>query len=166
DIGHGLEGGSRLNRLELGKNRQSRCHKISNDPAKVEAHLLRCGVRSLPKNTREVVLDFDATDDPLHGKQEGRFFHGYYRDYCYLPLYIFAGDVLLAAKLRRADGDGAAGAVEEVARIVGQVRRRWPGVRIGVRGDSGVARGALMTWCEAHEVDYVVGLARNARVGA
>jgi len=114
----------------------------------------------------EIVLDLDATDDPLHGQQEGRFFHGYYRAYCYLPLYIFAGDFLLAAKLRRADGDGAAGAAEEVARLVGQLRARWPGVRIVVRGDSGFARDALMAWCEAHDVDYVLGLARNARLEA
>jgi hypothetical protein len=114
----------------------------------------------------EIVLDLDATDDPLHGQQEGRFFHGYYRTYCYLPLYIFAGDFLVAAKLRRADGDGAAGAVEEVARIVAHIRTRWPGVRIIVRGDSGFARDELMTWCETHDVDYVLGLARNARLEA
>jgi hypothetical protein len=112
------------------------------------------------------VLDLDATDDPVHGQQEGRFFHGYYRSYCYLPLYIFCGDFLLAAKLRRADGDGAAGAVEEVARIVAQLRAQWPAVRIIVRGDSGFARDALMTWCEAHGVDYVLGLARNTRLQA
>src|SRR5207244_10023564 len=106
------------------------------------------------------------TNHPQQGKQEGRFFHRYYRAYCYLPLYIFAGDFLLAAKLRRASGDGAAGAVEEVARIVGQLRAQWPGVRIMVRGDSGFARDALMTWCEAPGVDHVLGLARNARLEA
>ena len=119
-----------------------------------------------PTPPAEVVLDLDATDDPVHGRQEGRFFHGYYRAYCYLPLYIFAGDFLLAAKLRTADGDGAAGAVEEVARIVARLRAAWPAVRIIVRGDSGFARDALMTWCEAHAVDYVLGLARNERLEA
>src|SRR5207237_8813108 len=98
--------------------------------------------------------------------QEGRFFHGYYRSYCYLPLYIFAGDFLLCAKLRTADGDGAAGAVEEVARLVGQIRERWPTVPIVVRADSGFAREELMAWCEAHGVDFVLGLARNARLEA
>ena len=106
----------------------------------------------------------DATDDPLHGEQEGRFFHGYYDCYCYLPLYIFCGRHLLAAKLRRSNIDGASGAVEEVARIVAQIRRRWPRVRILLRGDSGFTREALMAWCEASRVDYLFGLARNERL--
>ena len=113
------------------------------------------------------MLDLDATDDPLHGAQEGRFFHGYYGCYCYLPLYVFCGDQLLAAKLRRSNIDASAGAVEEVERIVAQTRARWPGVRIILRADSGFAREALMVWCEANGVDYVFGLARNPRlVGA
>lgn len=110
------------------------------------------------------MLDLDATDDPLHGHQEGRFFHGYYREYCYLPLYVFCGDFLLAAKLRTANQDGAAGSVEEVERIVGQIRQRWPRVRIIVRADSGFARDDLMTWCEANGVEYVLGLAKNDRL--
>jgi hypothetical protein len=112
----------------------------------------------------QIVLDLDATDDPLHGQQEGRFFHGYYDCYCYLPLYIFCGRHLLAAKLRRSNIDGAAGAIEEVARIVAQIRRRWPRVRILLRGDSGFAREALMVWCEANRVEFLFGLARNERL--
>ena len=103
-------------------------------------------------------------NDPLHGEQEGRFFHGYYDCYCYLPLYIFCGRHLLAAKLRRSNIDGAAGAVEEVARIVSQIRARWPRVRILLRADSGFCREDLMAWCEANRVDYVFGLARNSRL--
>ena len=100
----------------------------------------------------------------MHGQQEGRFFHGYYDCYCYLPLYVFCGRHLLAAKLRRSNIDGAAGAVEEVARIVAQIRRRWPRVRILLRGDSGFTREALMAWCEANRVDFLFGLARNERL--
>jgi hypothetical protein len=100
----------------------------------------------------------------LHGNQEGRFFHGYYDCHCYLPLYIFCGRHLLAAKLRRSNIDGSAGAVEEIARIVAQIRRRWPKTRILLRGDSGFAREALMAWCEANRVDFLFGLARNERL--
>jgi hypothetical protein len=114
----------------------------------------------------EVVLDLDATDDPLHGLQEGRFFHGYYDCYCYLPLYIFCGDQLLAAKLRPSNIDGAAGSLEEVTRIVSKIRSRWGKVRIVLRADSGFARENLMAWCEANGVDYIFGLARNARLAA
>ena len=116
------------------------------------------------KAPREIVLDLDATDDPLHGHQEGRFFHGYYDCYCYLPLYVFCGRHLLAAKLRRSNIDAAAGAVEEVARIVARIRERWPRVRIVLRADSGFAREELMAWCEANRVDYLFGLARNRRL--
>jgi len=113
---------------------------------------------------KQIILDLDATDDPLHGHQEGRFFHGYYDCYCYLPLYIFCGRHLLAAKLRRADIDGSAGSVEEVARIVAQIRQRWPHVRILLRADSGFAREALMAWCEKNGVCFLFGLARNDRL--
>jgi hypothetical protein len=113
---------------------------------------------------KQIILDLDATDDPLHGHQEGRFFHGYYDCYCYLPLYVFCGRHLLAAKLRRSAIDGSAGAVEEVARIVAQIRARWPRTRILLRADSGFAREALMAWCEENRVDFVFGLARNARL--
>jgi hypothetical protein len=113
---------------------------------------------------REIILDLDATDDPLHGTQEGRFFHGYYDCYCYLPLYIFCGRHLLAARLRAANGGAAAGAVEEVARLVKHIRERWPNTRIVLRGDSGFSGDRLMAWCEAHEVDFVLGLPKNARL--
>ena len=112
----------------------------------------------------EIVLDLDATDDPIHGNQEGRFFHGYYGHYCYLPPYIFAGEHLLCARLRRSNVDAADGAVDELKRIVGQIRQRWPKVRIVVRADSGFCRDALLTWCESQSIDYVIGLARNARL--
>ena len=113
---------------------------------------------------QQIILDLDATDDPLHGHQEGRFFHGYYDCYCYLPLYVFCGRHLLAAKLRPSNIDASAGSVEEVARIVAQIRRRWPRTRILLRADSGFAREALMAWCEMNQVDFVFGLARNARL--
>jgi hypothetical protein len=112
----------------------------------------------------EIILDVDATDDVLHGHQEGRFFHGYYRSYCYLPLYIFCGEHLLCARLRQANQDGAAGAKEELARIIERIRLSWPETRIIVRGDSGFCRDELMSWCETHEVDYVLGLAKNSRL--
>jgi hypothetical protein len=114
----------------------------------------------------QIILDLDATDDPLHGEQEGRFFHGYYDGYCYLPLYVFCGRHLLAAKLRRSNIDASAGAVEEIAWIVARIRRRWPRTRILLRGDSGFAREALMAWCEANRVDFLFGLARNERLEA
>ena len=110
------------------------------------------------------MLDLDATDDPLHGHQEGRFFHGYYDCYCYLPLYVFCGRQLLAAKLRRSNIDAAAGAKDEMARLVARIRRRWPKVRILLRADSGFAREELMAWCEEQRVDYLFGLARNSRL--
>jgi Transposase DDE domain group 1 len=114
----------------------------------------------------EIILDVDATDDPLHGHQEGRFFHGYYRRYCYLPLYIFCGEHLLCARLRQADQDGAAGTVDELAHMIERIRLSWPETRIIVRGDSGFCRVDLMSWCEAQGVDYVLGLAQNSRLKA
>jgi hypothetical protein len=113
---------------------------------------------------KQIAIDLDATDDPLHGQQEGRFFHGYYSCYCYLPLYVFCGRHLLAALLRPSNIDASAGALEEVARIVERIRQAWPRVRILLRADSGFARDGLMAWCETHRVDYVFGLARNARL--
>ena len=120
-----------------------------------------CSWRRTTRPPKQIILDLDATDDPLHGEQEGRFFHGYYDCYCYLPLYVFCGRHLLAAKLRRADIDAAAGSVEEVARIVAQIRRRWPRARILLRADSGFAREELMAWCEANGVDFLFGLAEE-----
>ncbi len=167
DRGHALAGKSTLNRLERTRGdatAATRYAKIVYDAAAIEGFFVAAFLAAHATPPAEIVLDLDATDDPLHGNQEGRFFHGYYRAYCYLPLYIFCGDFLLGAKLRRADGDGAAGAVEEVARIVAQIRAQWPQVRIVVRGDSGFAREELMVWCEAQAVDYVLGVARNARL--
>lgn len=157
-------GKSTLNRLELSRPVPTRYHKISHDPAAIEALLVDLFLEAHAAAPEEIVLDLDATDDLLHGNQEGRFFHGYYGGYCYLPLYVFCGRHLLAAKLRRSNIDGSAGAMEEVGRIVGQIRSRWPEVRIVLRADSGFAREALMAWCEANRVDYLFGLARTARL--
>ena len=161
-----LAGKSTLNRLELSGSRPGPYHRIGHRPAAVEAVFVQQFVAAQATPPAQIVLDLDATDDPLHGQQEGRFFHGYYDGYCYLPLYIFCGRHLLAAKLRRANIDAPAGAVDEVARIVGQLRRHWPHVRILLRADSGFAREALMGWCEANRVDYLFGLARNRRLAA
>jgi hypothetical protein len=159
-----VAGKSTLNRLELSRPEPSRYHKISHDPARIERLFVDLFLQAHASPPEQIVLDLDATDDPLHGHQEGRFFHGYYDGYCYLPLYIFCGRHLLAAKLRRADIDASAGAVEEVARIVAQIRSRWPQTRILLRADSGFARDPLMAWCEGNRVDYVFGLARNTRL--
>jgi hypothetical protein len=161
-----LAGKSTLNRLELSRREPTRYHKISHDGQAIEGLFVDLFVEAHKTPPRQIVLDLDATDDPLHGHQEGRFFHGYYDCYCYLPLYVFCGRHLLAAKLRRANIDASTGAVEEVARIIGQIRARWPRVKIILRADSGFAREALMHWCEANGVDYVLGLARNPRLGA
>jgi hypothetical protein len=161
-----LAGKSTLNRLELSRPEPGKYHRISHDPAAVEALFVDLFLEAHSKAPRQVILDLDATDDPIHGHQEGRFFHGYYDGYCYLPLYIFCGPHLLASKLRRSNIDGAAGAREEVARVIAQIRTRWPRARIMLRADSGFCREDLMAWCEANRVDYVLGLARNARLVA
>jgi hypothetical protein len=161
-----LAGKSTLNRLEHAPAARApgRYHRIGHDAAAIEALFVDLFLDAHRSAPRQIILDLDATDVPLHGHQEGRFFHGYYDAYCYLPLYVFCGRHLLAAKLRRADIDASAGAVEEVARIVGRIRARWPRVRVLLRADSGFAREALMAWCEANRVDFVFGLARNARL--
>jgi Transposase DDE domain group 1 len=168
-----LAGKSTLNRLEHAPHAAAwgsagmlldRYRKIGHDPAAIEALPVDIFLEAHGATPEEIVLDFDATDDPIHGEQEGRFYHGYYGGYCYLPLYIFCGRHLLAAKLRRANIDASAGSVEEAARIVGQIRARWPTVRIVLRADSGFAREDLMAWCEANRVDFLFGLARNARL--
>jgi hypothetical protein len=161
-----LAGKSTLNRLERGGSELTRYHRIAWDGAKIEKLFVDLLLEAHQHPPKQIILDLDATDDPLHGHQEGRFFHGYYDCYCYLPLNIFSGRHLLAAKLRRADIDAAAGAVEETARIVAQIRARWPEVRIVLRADSGFARDALMSWCEANRVDYLFGLAKNQRLVA
>ncbi len=159
-----LAGKSTLNRLELSRPEPTRYHKISHDPAAIEDLFVTLFVEAHKKAPKQIILDLDATDDPIHGHQEGRFFHGYYDSYCYLPLYIFCGRHLLAAKLRRANIDGAAGAREEVERIIAQIRRSWPRTRILLRADSGFCREELMAWCEANKVDYLFGLAKNKRL--
>jgi DDE family transposase len=159
-----LAGKSTLNRLELSRLQPTRYHKISHNPIAIKRLFVDQFLEAHERAPSVIVLDLDATDDPVHGEQEGRFFHGYYDCYCYLPLYVFCGHHLLAAKLRPASVDAAAGAVEEVARIVKQIRCRWPNVRIVVRADSGFARDELMAWCEANGVDFVFGLQQNERL--
>jgi len=161
-----VAGKSTLNRLELSRPAPTRYQKISHDPAAIEALFVDLFLDAHARPPRQITLDLDATDDPLHGHQEGRFFHGYYDCYCYLPLYVFCGRHLLAAKLRPCNIDGSAGSVEEVARIVAQMRTRWPRTRILLRADSGFCREALMAWCERNRVDFVFGLARNPRLVA
>jgi hypothetical protein len=159
-----LAGKSTLNRLELSQAEPTRYHKISHDAGMIEALFVDLFLDAHRRAPEQIILDLDATDDPVHGHQEGRFFHGYYDCFCYLPLYVFCGRHLLAAKLRRSNIDASAGAVEETARIVEQIRKRWPRVRILLRADSGFAREALMAWCEANRVDFLFGLARNDRL--
>jgi hypothetical protein len=167
DRGKALAGKSTLNRLELNKGtvtEKERYKKIVLNEKEVEKVLVEIYLDGYEEAPKRIVLDLDATDDLIHGKQEGRFFHGYYKNYCYLPLYIFAGEHLLVAKLRTADKDGSAGSVEELERVIGQIRERWAAVEIGIRGDSGFCRDELMTWCENNDVDYVLGLAKNTRL--
>lgn len=169
DRGKALAGKSTLNRLELTPavvEGEERYKKISLDLEAVDRLLVKIFLEAHMAPPAEVVLDLDATDDPLHGNQEGRFFHGYYGHYCYLPLYIFSGDHLLCARLRPSNIGASAGCVEEVAQIVAGLRRAWPKVKITLRGDSGFCREALMSWCEQEGVDYVLGLAKNDRLKA
>jgi hypothetical protein len=167
DLAESLAGKSTLNRLELsraGEMRHERYHKINYSGPAIDALLVEIFLQAHAQPRQEIVLDLDATDTPLHGQQEARFFHGYYGHYCYLPLYIFCGDHLLCARLRPSNQDASAGSVEEVERIVRQIRCRWPHVRVILRGDSGFCREELMVWCEKHRVDYVFGFARNQRL--
>ena len=167
DVGKALAGKSTLNRLELTTEEagpDSRYKKIVLNGSAVDEVLVEVFLQAHTRAPERFVLDLDATDDPLHGQQEERFFHGYYGCYCYLPLYVFCGEHLLCARLRRSNIDASAGAREEVQRIVGQIRERWPHVRILLRADSGFAREALMAWCEEHGVDYLFGLAKNERL--
>jgi Transposase DDE domain group 1 len=169
DRGHPLAAHATLNRLELtppDANESSRYHKIVYDPRAIDDLYVDAFLRAHAQAPARIVLDLDATDDPLHGEQEGRFFHGYYGSYCYLPLYIFCGDFLLCARLRRSNIDASAGSVEELERIVVRIRSRWPEVEIWIRADSGFAREAIMSWCDQNRVQYVLGLARNARLQA
>ena len=160
-----LAGKSTLNRLEHAPtDGPGRYHKIDHDPEAVQVLLVELFSQAHPQPPDEIILDLDATDDLLPGEQEDRFFHGYYGGYCYLPLYIFCGRHLLSALLRPANIDASAGALEQIQRIVSRLRRQWPQVRVLLRGDSGFAREELMGWCEQNQVDYLFGLARNARL--
>lgn len=167
DRGKALAGKSTLNRLELTPATatvKERYKKIAAHPAAMDALLVDIFLEAHHQRPEWIVLDVDATDDRVHGDQEGKFFSGYYGGYCYLPLYIFCGEHLLCARLRTADQDAAAGTVDEVSRLVRQIRQRWPQVRILVRGDSGFCRDELMAWCEQNRVDYLLGLAKNSRL--
>ena len=167
DRGKVLASSSTLNRLELtpaNADATSRYKKIAHDPEKLEAFFVDVFLDSFEQAPEEIVLDFDATDDPLHGDQEGKFFHAYYGCYCYLPLYVICGDHVLVAKLRTSNRDAAEGSVEVLAQLVERIRERWPDTRIVLRGDSGFARDALMDWCESHDVYYLLGLAKNKRL--
>jgi hypothetical protein len=165
DRGKALAGKSTLNRLELGKSGEiDKYKKILMHEQGIDTWIVRAFIDAHDSAPAEIVLDLDATDDLIHGNQEGRFFHGYYGNYCYLPLYIFSGEHLLCARLRRSNIDGAEGTVEELIRIVGQIRLAWPEVKIILRADSGFCREDLMSWCENNGIDYVFGLAKNERL--
>ena len=169
DVGKALAGKSTLNRLELtpaDATADSRYKKIVIDKWAVGRFFVDVFLQAHEQPPKRIVLDLDATDAPLHGHQQGCFFHGYYGNYCYLPLYIFCGEFLLSARLRPSNLDGSAGSTKEVARIVGQIRQAWPDVPIVLRGDSGFCREKLMAWCEANGVDYLFGLAKNERLNA
>jgi hypothetical protein len=166
DKGKALAAHSTLNRLELSSEAiDGRYHKIQGQPEEIEQLLIQRGVKAIPGQSAEIVLDFDATDDPLHGSQQGAYFHGYYRHYCYLPLYCFCGNIPLFAQLRDCKRDASDGTVEALQKIVPAIRRRFgKKVRIIVRADSGFAREAIMAWCEGNKVFYCLGLARNDRL--
>jgi len=170
DRGKAAAGKSTLNRLELTPAEPTaaelRYKKIIMKPEDIDRLFVDVFLQAHAEPPDEIILDVDATDDVLHGNQEGRFFHGYYRNYCYLPLYIFCGEFLLCARLRPSNIDASDGTMEELQRIVGQIRSAWPGVKIVVRGDSGFCRDGIMTWCEEHGIDFVFGLAKNERLKA
>jgi len=169
DQGKALAGKSTLNRLELtgeAVSEEERYKKIAMDQAAVDRVWVEVFLQAHREPPQEIVLDLDATDDPVHGNQEGRFFHGYYGHYCYLPLYIFCGEMLLCARLRPSNIDASAGSREELERIVRQIRQAWPEVKITIRGDAGFCREELMVWCEQNRVDYVLGLTKNDRLKA
>jgi hypothetical protein len=160
-----LAGKSTLNRLEHApRTDDDRYRKLSVDEDAMKRLFVSLFLEGQAAPPKRLILDLDATDDPIHGGQEGRFFHGYYKCYCYLPLYVFCGRELLLAKLRPANIDASAGAKDEIAWIVTQIRERWPAVEIWLRADSGFCREELMAWCEENRVDYVFGLARNGRL--
>jgi hypothetical protein len=159
-----LAGKSTLNRMELGAGVKDRYKKITFWKEAIDELMVALFIESYAQAPGEIVLDVDTTDLPLHGKQEGRFFHGYYDTYCYLPLYVFCGEQVLCARLREANHDAAFGCLDEIRRIVAQIRKAWPEVKIVLRGDSGFCRNELMSWCESNRVDFLFGLARNQRL--
>jgi hypothetical protein len=164
DMERALAGKSTLNRLELGTGIGDRYKKITFWKEAVDELLVRVFLESYLEAPQQIILDIDTTDLALHGQQEGRFFHGYYDQYCYLPLFVFCGQQVLCARLREANHDAAYRSLVEIKRIVEQIRTDWPEVQIIVRGDAGFCRQELMSWCEEHEVDYVFSLARNRRL--
>jgi hypothetical protein len=164
EVDRPLAGKSTLNRLELGDGTEDRYKKITFWKQGLDELMVSVFLESQEKPAEEIVLDVDTTDLPLHGEQEGRFFHGYYDSYCYLPLYIFCGEQVLCARLRQSNSDAYAGSLREIERIVQQIRAVWPEVKIILRADCGFCRNELMSWCEAHGVDFVLGLARNQRL--
>ena len=167
DKGSPLASASALNRLELSRwdeAESDRYRRIAADRGKLDGLLTELFLEAHSEAPEEIWLDVDATDDPVHGAQEGRFFHGYYKSYCYLPLYVFCGEHVLASRLRTSDIDASAGTVEELAPIVARIRAAWPDTRIILRGDSGFCREEIMAWCEAQGLGYVFGLARNTRL--
>jgi hypothetical protein len=159
-----LAGKSTLNRLELSTEQPSRYKKIRYRREAIDELLVAVFIEAYATPPEQIVIDLDVTDLPLHGHQESRFFHGYYDEYCYLPLYMFCGEHLLCARLRTADQDAAAGSKAEVERIVGQIRQAWPETQIILRADSGFCREELMKWSEDHGVGYVIGFARNEKL--
>jgi hypothetical protein len=164
DLAEPLAGKSTLNRMELGTGINSRYKKITFWKEAVDELLVKVFIESHGTPPAEIVLDMDTTDLPLHGQQEGRLFHGYYDNYCYLPLYVFCGDHVLCARLREASHDAAFGCLAEIQRIVKQIRAAWPAVKIVLRGDSGFCRNQMMSWCETNAVDFLFGMARNQRL--
>ena len=167
DEGFGLAASSTLHRLELSHPElaaSDRYKRIALEGDEVDDLFMTLFIEAHDEVPEEIILDFDATDDRVHGDQQGRFYHGYYDHYCYMPLYVFAGDHLLSARLRTADRDGADGTLDELERIVPRIREAWPSARIVVRGDSGFCREWLMAWCEEQSVEYVLGIAKNSRL--
>ena len=169
DKGHPLAGANTLNRLELGVEETAasdRYKRVVADFDKIDALLVELFMESYQEPPERIILDLDATDDTIHGQQENRFFHGYYGKYCFLPLYIICGNHVLLSRLRPSNIDASKGATQELARVVAQIRTRWPEVQVWIRADSGFCREKIMAWCEANEVSYILGLARNKRLQA
>ena len=171
DVEEPLAGKSTLNRMELTPDgapaaADDRYHKITYSSVQLDALRVDIFLEAHSTAPAQIVLDLDVTDTLLYGQQEERFFHGYYGDYCYLPLYIFSGEHLLCARQRASNQEASAGALEEVQRIIGQIRRHWPPVQIILRAHSGFCREPLLAWCESQHVDYVFALARKERLEA